>query len=154
MRIRIGSDHAGFAMKQDVKAHLVSLGHEVTDSGPADEDPVDYPMYAQPVARAVAAGEADFGILVCGTGLGMEIAANKVHGVRAVQISDPEFARMARAHNNANVLTLAGRYTDTDTAMRIVDTFLATPFEGGRHGRRVEEISGIEDGQALDPPRD
>jgi ribose 5-phosphate isomerase B len=146
MRIRIGSDHAGFELKESVKAHLVAQGHDVFDEGPATNDSVDYPVYAGRVARVVAAGEADLGILVCGTGLGMAIAANKVHGIRAVQVSDPEFARMARAHNDANVLTLAGRYTDEATAARIVDTFLATPFEGGRHGRRVEQIADIENG--------
>jgi ribose 5-phosphate isomerase B len=146
MRIRIGSDHAGFQLKEAVKAHLVAQGHDVFDEGPATKDSVDYPVYAGKVARSVAAGEADFGVLVCGTGLGMAIAANKVHGIRAVQISDPEFARMARAHNNANVLTLAGRYTDEATAARIVDTFLSTPFEGGRHQHRVEQISDIENG--------
>jgi ribose 5-phosphate isomerase B len=147
MRIRIGSDHAGFELKEAVKAHLLAGGHDVVDDGPPSADSVDYPVYAGKVARAVAAGEADLGVLVCGTGLGMEIAANKVRGVRAVQISDPEFARMARAHNNANVLTLAGRYTDVPTAERIVDTFLATPFDGGRHERRVEQIGEIEDSE-------
>lgn len=146
MRIRIGSDHAGFALKEAVKAHLVEEGHDVSDAGPPTQDSVDYPVYAGKVARAVAAGEADFGILLCGTGLGMAIAANKVHGIRAVQVSDPEFAKMARAHNDANVLTLAGRYTDEATAARIVDAFLATPFEGGRHERRVEQITDIENG--------
>lgn len=147
MRIRIGSDHAGFRLKESVKAHLVAQGHDVHDEGPATEDSVDYPVYAGKVARAVAAGEADLGVLVCGTGLGMEIAANKVRGVRAVQVSDPEFAKMARAHNDANVLTLAGRYTDEATAARIVDTFLATPFEGGRHARRVDQITDMEIGE-------
>ncbi|MDO8963386.1 MAG: ribose 5-phosphate isomerase B [Coriobacteriia bacterium] len=146
MRIHIGSDHAGYALKEAVKAKLLADGVDVTDVGPASEDSVDYPLYAAPVARAVAAGEADFGVLVCGTGLGMMIAANKVHGVRAVQISDPEFARMARMHNNANVLTLAGRYTDVETAGRIVDTFINTKFEGGRHTRRLDEIADIETG--------
>jgi ribose 5-phosphate isomerase B len=150
MRIRIGSDHAGFELKEAVKAHLLSGGHEVIDDGPPSAGSVDYPVYAVKVARAVASGEADFGVLVCGTGLGMEIAANKVHGVRAVQISDPEFARMARAHNDANVLTLAGRYTDVPTAERIVDTFLATAFDGGRHERRVEQIGDIEDSEGQD----
>jgi ribose 5-phosphate isomerase B len=150
MRIRIGSDHAGFALKEFVKAHLTSVGHAVVDEGPSSEESVDYPVYAQKVARAVAAGEADFGVLVCGTGLGMEIAANKVHGVRAVQVIDPEFAKMARAHNDANVVTLAGRYTDADTATRIVDTFLSTPFEAGRHLRRVAQIGAIEGGTGLD----
>ncbi|HEX9092852.1 MAG TPA: ribose 5-phosphate isomerase B [Coriobacteriia bacterium] len=146
MRIRIGSDHAGFGLKESVKAHLEGQGHEVVDIGTHSADSVDYPGYAGKVGRAVASGEADFGILVCGSGLGMSIAANKVHGVRAVPVTDPEFAKMARAHNDANVLTLAGRYTDSETAARIVDTFLATPFEGGRHERRVEGITEIESG--------
>ncbi len=150
MRIRIGSDHAGFALKEAVKLHLLATEHDVVDAGPASDDSVDYPQYALKVARAVAAGEADLGVLVCGTGLGMEIAANKVPGVRAVQVSDPEFARMARAHNDANVLTLAGRYTDEPTAARIVDTFIATPFDGGRHELRVAQIRDIENGVGLD----
>ena len=146
MRLHIGSDHAGFALKERVKEHLIAEGHAVTDVGTHSEEAVDYPAYALRVGRAVATGQADLGVLVCGSGLGMEIAANKVHGVRAVQVIDPEFARMARSHNNANVITLAGRYTDEHTAFEIVDTFLATPFEGGRHERRVEGISDIENG--------
>ena len=146
MRIHIGSDHAGFALKERVKEHLIGQGHDVTDVGTHSEDSVDYPAYAVQVGRAVAQGDSELGVLVCGSGLGMEIAANKVHGVRAVQVIDPEFARMARLHNNANVITLAGRYTDEATAFDIVDTFLTTPFEGGRHERRVEGISDIEDG--------
>jgi ribose 5-phosphate isomerase B len=146
MRIRIGSDHAGFELKELVRTHLQAQGHDVTDEGPTSTDSVDYPVYAGRVARAVASGEADFGVLVCGTGLGMGIAANKVHGVRAVQISDPEFARMARMHNDANVVTLAGRYTDIATAERIVDTFLNTAFEGGRHQRRLTQIADMEGG--------
>jgi ribose 5-phosphate isomerase B len=146
MRIQLGSDHAGFALKESVKAHLASQGHEVTDIGTHSEEAVDYPGYAGTVGRAVASGEADFGVLVCGSGLGMQIAANKVRGVRAVQVTDPEFAKMARMHNNANVLTLAGRYTDPKTAGLIVDTFLSTAFEGGRHARRVDGITDIENG--------
>lgn len=149
MRIAIGADHAGFELKELVKAHLAGSGHEVDDLGTHSSEAVDYPGYAGRVARKVAAHEADFGVLVCGSGLGMEIAANKVRGARAVQVTDPEFAKMARMHNDANVLTLAGRYTDPDTAMRIVDTFLATPFEGGRHERRVEGITAIEDENGL-----
>jgi len=146
MRIRIGSDHAGFELKESVRAHLESSGHDVLDVGAHSVDSVDYPDFAQQVGRAVAGGDADFGVLVCGTGLGMAIAANKVRGVRAVQVTDPEFAKMARAHNDANVLTLAGRYTDPATAAVIVDTFLGTPFESGRHQRRVDLIAGIESG--------
>ncbi len=144
MRIHIGSDHAGFVLKEDVVEHLEDLGHEVTDVGAFSEESVDYPDYAREVAGAVAAGEADLGVLVCGTGVGMAMAANKVVGVRAVQASDPEFARMARAHNDANVLTLAGRRSSREEAIGIVDAFLETAFEGGRHRRRVDKISDIE----------
>ena len=150
MRIRIGSDHAGFGLKERLKSHLISEGHDVVDAGPPSEDSVDYPVYAQKVARAVADHEADCGVLVCGSGLGMAIAANKVAGARAVQITDPEFAKMARAHNDANVITLAGRYTGFEDATVIVDVFLATPFEGGRHSRRVEQIGTMEGGAGLD----
>jgi ribose 5-phosphate isomerase B len=145
MRVHIGSDHAGFELKESVKHHLEAEGHTVVDVGAHSLDSVDYPLYGAKVARAVAAGEADFGVLVCGTGLGMAIAANKVHGVRAVPVTDPEFARIGRAHNNANVVSLAGRYTDPETANTIVDAFLATPFDGGRHERRIEQIASMED---------
>ena len=145
LRIHLGSDHAGFALKEQVKAYMEARGHAVTDLGPFSEESVDYPVYAEAVGRAVAEGDADFGVLVCGTGLGMAIAANKVPGVRAVQATDPEFARMARLHNDANVLTLAGRYTETEAAEQIVDVFLGTAFEGGRHQRRVDMIGAIPD---------
>jgi ribose 5-phosphate isomerase B len=148
VRIDLGSDHAGFAMKQQVKAYMEAEGHTVTDVGPFDEESVDYPVYARAVGRAVAHGDADFGVLVCGTGIGMAIAANKVPGVRAVQVTDPEFARMARLHNDANVLTLAGRYTELDTAEQIIDVFLGTAFEGGRHQRRVDMIGRIPDDES------
>jgi len=131
-------------MKEAVKAHLLSEGHEVTDVGTFSEESADYPPIAALVGRAVASGASDFGVLVCGTGLGMSIAANKVVGVRAVPITDVAFAEMARRHNNANVVSLAGRSTSEDTAFAIVDTFLATPFEGGRHQRRVDEITDLE----------
>ena len=149
MRIAIGADHAGFDMKESVKAALLAGGHDVTDFGPADDSAVDYPDYAEPVAKAVAAGEADFGILSCGTGLGMEIAANKVPGARAVQVTDPEFAKMARAHNDANILTLAGRHTNAADALEIVDAFLSTPWDGAaddgeRHRRRIGKIAALE----------
>ncbi len=143
MRIHLGSDHAGFALKERVKAYMQAEGHAVTDVGTFDEGSVDYPVYAHAVARAVADGEADFGVLVCGTGLGMAIAANKVRGVRAAQATSPEFARMARLHNDANVVALAGRYTDAATAESILDAFLGTAFEGGRHQRRVDMMDAI-----------
>lgn len=144
MRIYIGADHAGFELKEHVWDTLVAQGHEVTDVGTNGEESVDYPDYAGEVARAVAGGAADFGVLVCGTGLGMAIAANKVPGVRAVQISDPEMARMARLHNNANVVTFAGRYLPPAAADAILDVFLNTEYEGGRHQRRIDKISALE----------
>lgn len=144
MRIHIGSDHAGYALKQLVKSHLAAAGHAVTDVGAFSEDSVDYPVVAEQVGRAVADGTAEAGVLVCGTGLGMAIAANKVPGVRAVQVNDVAFAEMSRRHNDANVVTLAGRSISEATAAEIVDAFLATGFEGGRHQRRVDQITTIE----------
>ena len=146
MRIQIGSDHAGFELKESVKRHLEEQGHDVIDVGTHSLDSVDYPLYGGKVARAVAAGDADYGVLVCGTGLGMAIAANKVHGVRAIPVTSAEFARIGRSHNNANVVSLAGRYTDPETANEIVDAFLSTPFDGGRHERRIGQIASLEDG--------
>jgi ribose 5-phosphate isomerase B len=144
MRLIVGSDHAGFALKEQVKAYLQGEGHDVTDVGTTGEESVDYPDYAALVGQAVAAGEADFGVLVCGSGLGMAIAANKVPGVRAVQLMDAEMAKMSRMHNDANVVTLAGRYTEPLKAEAILDTFLTTPFEGGRHQLRVDKITALE----------
>lgn len=144
MRLYVGSDHAGFALKEQVREHLEQEGHEVVDVGTHSEDSVDYPDFARQVGEAVAAGDAEYGILVCGSGLGMAIAANKVDGVRAVQVMDTEMAKMSRMHNDANVVTLAGRYTEPATADAIVDTFLATAFEGGRHQNRVDKITAIE----------
>jgi ribose 5-phosphate isomerase B len=144
MRIYLGADHAGFPLKEHVKRVLAALGHEVTDVGTDGEESVDYPDYASEVATAVADGRAAFGVLVCGTGIGMAIAANKVPGVRAVQTADPEMARMARRHNDANVLTLPGRYIGPEVAGEIVTAFLSTEFEGGRHQDRIDKITGIE----------
>jgi ribose 5-phosphate isomerase B len=145
VRISLASDHAGFELKEQVRLYLETQGHAVEDLGPHSEDPVDYPVYAELVARSVASGEADRGVLVCGTGLGMAIAANKVDGVRAVQVSDPSFAEMARRHNDANVVTLAGRSIDMQVAEKVLDAFMGTEFEGGRHQRRVDMIGAIED---------
>ncbi|MBN1192344.1 MAG: ribose 5-phosphate isomerase B [Coriobacteriia bacterium] len=145
MRIHVGADHAGFELKEHVKARLAELGNDVTDVGTYSEESVDYPDFAAEVARAVARGDADSGILVCGTGLGMAIAANKVPGVRAVQASDLEVAVMARRHNNANVLTLPGRYMSPEVADEVVAAFLGTEYEGGRHQRRIDKISALEE---------
>ena len=144
MRIAIGSDHAGFEYKERLKAHLLEAGHDVVDMGTTSEDSVDYPDYALKVARTVRDGDAERGVLVCGTGIGMAIAANKVHGVRAAAITDPELARMARLHNDLNVVAVAGRYTPYQIAAEVVDTFLDTAFEGGRHQRRVDKMMAAE----------
>lgn len=145
MRVLIGADHGGYEVKEQVKAHLLGEGHDVVDVGTFSADPVDYPDIALKVARGVAAGEAERGILVCGTGVGMAIAANKVPGIRAANIADPAIARLAREHNDANVLTLAGRFTPADVAKRIADEFIGTEFSHDeRHVRRIGRIHEIE----------
>ncbi len=126
--------------------HLTEAGMTVTDVGTLNgEDSVDYPDFAIAAARLVAAGEADLGVLVCGTGIGMAIAANKVHGVRAANVTTPEFARLAREHNNANMVTVSARFVPEQVNEEIVDVFLATPFAQGRHADRVAKISAAED---------
>jgi ribose 5-phosphate isomerase B len=145
MRVVIGSDHAGFEQKQRLERHLIETGFDVIDVGTADgEESVDYPDFAIAAARKVAAGDAELGVLVCGTGIGMAIAANKVVGVRAANVTDPEFARLAREHNNANVVTISARFVPVRTNEEIVDVFLATPFAGGRHADRVAKITAAE----------
>ena len=145
MRIAIASDHGGFDQKGPLAAYLADeLGHEVLDFGPDTADSVDYPDYAEKVARAVSAGDADFGVLICGTGIGMAVAADKVAGVRASSITSPAFAELFRQHNNGNVVCLSGRFIDLDVNNEIVRTFLERPFEGGRHERRVAKISALE----------
>lgn len=144
MKISVASDHAGFDLKTQIADLLRSEGHEVIDFGTDSPESVDYPDFAEPAAREVAVGEADFGVLVCGSGVGVAIVANKVDGIRAVHAHDPEEAAMSRQHNNANVLTLGERTTTADSAAEIVKAFLSTGFEGGRHERRVEKIGHIE----------
>ncbi len=144
MRIMIASDHAGFPLKRDIAAFLAKKGHQVLDAGADGETSVDYPDYAEPVARSVASGAQDRGILICGSGVGMAIAANKVPGIRAVVALDVETARLSRAHNDTNVLALAGRMTGVEEARRIVETWLETAFEGGRHDRRLDKIRKME----------
>lgn len=153
MRIIIGSDHAGFPLKEEVAAFLRREGHAVTDVGTDGETPVDYPDYARRVAQAVAGGTHDRGILVCGTGTGMAIAANKVPGIRAVVALDEETARLGRAHNDTNVLALAGRRTGKDEARKIVRTWLETPFEGNRHERRLDKIREMEKSYFFSPEK-
>lgn len=144
MRVALGADHAGVPLKDAVRALLESRGIDVQDLGANGPDSVDYPDYAASVAREISGGAADLGILVCGTGIGMAIAANKFAGIRAANVGDLEGARLSREHNDANVLTLGARLTAPQTALQIVSTFLDTPFAGGRHQRRVEKIATLE----------
>ena len=144
MRISIGSDHAGFDLKQHLIAFLTADGHEVTDHGTDSAESVDYPPFCAAVARAVVAGDADVGIVMGGSGQGEQIAANKVPGARAALCNDLYLARMAREHNNANVLSIGARVVGIGLAEEIVTLFLATEFEGGRHQRRIDLIAEIE----------
>jgi len=144
MRISIASDHAGFTQKESLKAFLVQEGHEVLDRGPQNEERVDYPDFAFTVAQDVAWGGAERGVLVCGTGIGMAIAANKVAGIRGANIITPEFARLSREHNGINVICLSGRFVDLLTNQAILRTFLSTPFGDGRHKERVQKITDFE----------
>lgn len=144
MRIAIASDHAGFDQKAELVPFLQGLGHEVIDMGPETGDRVDYPDYAEKVGRAVANNEADRGVLVCGTGIGMAVAADKIAGVRAVNCVWPEFAELARRHNDANVITLSGRFVSLEENERILKVFLIAEFEGGRHAQRVAKIMALD----------
>ena len=144
MRIAIGSDHRGFALKEALKELLAELGHEWVDFGCQTEEPVDYPDIARPLAEAVATGEYERGILICGSGVGMSIAANKVKGIRAALCHDTFAGRLTRRHNDANVLCLGGWCIGRGVAEDIVRLFLSEDFEGGRHARRLEKIRAIE----------
>jgi ribose 5-phosphate isomerase B len=143
-RIAIGADHAGYELKQHLIGRLRGLGHEVTDLGTGSTESVDYPPYCAAVGRAVRDRNADLGIVLGGSGQGEQLAANKVHGVRAALCNDLYTARMARSHNDANVLSMGARVVGLGLAEEIVDLFLTTPFEGGRHARRVEMLMAIE----------
>ena len=144
MKVSIASDHAGFEEKQVLVGYLKELGHEAIDRGPDSDDRVDYPDFAALVAHDVAGGVAELGVLVCGTGIGMAVAANKVRGIRAANVTSPEFAALAREHNDANIVTVSGRFVDDATNRAIVKTFLETEFGGGRHAGRVEKIAQLE----------
>jgi len=141
--IAAGADHAGFEYKEKIVALLRAKGIEVTDFGTSSADSTDYPDYAHEVAQAVASGKADLGILVCGTGIGMAITANKHAGVRAANVESLTAARMAREHNNANVLAIGSRLTTWEQAAAIVEEFLSAEFQGGRHQRRVDKIHNL-----------
>ena len=145
--IALGCDHGGFALMQEIKAHLEELGLEYRDFGTYSADSCDYPVYAEAAARAVASGECDRGILVCGTGIGISIAANKIKGIRAALCSDCFSAEMTRRHNNANMLAMGARVLGGGLALKIVDTFLTTGFDGGRHQRRIDLITAIENNE-------
>jgi ribose 5-phosphate isomerase B len=144
MRVALGSDHAGVPLKSAVKQLLDGLHVAYSDFGTDGDASVDYPDFAEAVARSVARGEVDRGILICGTGIGMAIAANKVAGIRAAPVTDLDSARLSREHNDANVLALGARATPRDRALEIVRVFLETPFEGGRHARRIGKIAALE----------
>ena len=144
MKIGIGNDHSALELKAEIIDSLKEKGHEVVDYGTNSPESCDYPIYGEKVARAVAAGEVEKGILICGTGLGISIAANKVEGMRAVVCSEPFTAKMSRAHNDCNILAFGARVVGAELAKMIVDTWLNTEFEGGRHQRRVDLIMDIE----------
>lgn len=145
MRIAIASDHAGFVQKDPLAEYLRAQGHEVVDCGPDSDERCDYPDYADKVARRVARGEVDRGVLICGTGLGIAMTADKVAGVRATPIQTVEFARLSREHNDANVIGLSGRFVSLEDNEKILDAFLTTEFGGGRHTARVEKMMREDD---------
>lgn len=148
MKIAIGNDHVAVDMKNHIVAYLEEKGYELINYGTDSAERCDYPVYGEKVARAVASGECDFGILICGTGVGISLAANKVHGIRAVVCSEPYSAKLSRQHNNTNIVAFGARVIGNATAEMIVDAFLTAEFEGGRHAKRVDMISAIEVGEA------
>ncbi len=151
-RIPIAADHAGFEMKAKIEAVLKKLGYEVEDLGTTSAQSSDYPDFAHPLAQAVSNGNAKRGVLLCGSGIGMDIVANRYPHVRAGLAWNPEIAELSRRHNDANVLVLPARFVSEDEAVRIMDTWLATSFEGGRHERRVEKIEQVIERPAVPPP--
>ena len=144
MKIVIGNDHSAVELKNIIKAHLEEKGYEVMNVGTDTSDSCDYPVYGEKVGRAAASGEADLGIAICGTGVGISLAANKVKGIRACVCSEPYTAKLSRMHNNSNVLAFGARVVGSELAKMIVDEWLAAEFEGGRHQRRVDMIMDIE----------
>ncbi|MGN0550220.1 MAG: ribose 5-phosphate isomerase B [Acutalibacteraceae bacterium] len=147
--IAIGADHGGFEIKEAVKKYLEDKGIEYKDFGTCSEASVDYPQIAYEVAGFIAQGNAELGILCCGTGIGISMAANKVKGIRAAVVTDEFCAEMTRRHNNANILCMGGRVIDSEKAVKLCDIFLNTPFDGGRHERRVNMITDIENGKSV-----
>ncbi|MBC8311000.1 MAG: ribose 5-phosphate isomerase B [Candidatus Marinimicrobia bacterium] len=140
MIISIGADHAGFSVKEQIRQYLESKGYSLIDKGAYSEDSVDYPEFGHAVGNSVKSGESTKGIVVCGSGIGISMAANKIEGIRAALCTTPDHAKMSRLHNDANVLAIGARMTDYDVIIEIVDTWLDSEFEGGRHSRRVNKI--------------
>jgi ribose 5-phosphate isomerase B len=147
-RISVGADHAGYRLKQLLADRLRALGHEVLDKGCVSEERVDYPDYAVAVARSVAEGETELGVLVCGSGVGVSMAANKVAGIRAATVHDFTSARLAREHNDANIVCMGARFIGEQVAIDALDAFLGATFEGGRHVDRVAKITALDAGLA------
>ena len=143
LKIAIASDHGGFALKEKIKEHLLKRGFSVEDLGTYSEESVDYPVYGKACGEAVASGKADLGVVICGTGIGISIAANKIKGIRCGLCTSVEMAHLTKQHNNANILALGGRTTGVDLAVKIVDEWLDTEYEGGRHQRRVEMLDNL-----------
>ncbi len=147
MKIAIGNDHVAVDMKNHIKAYLEAKGHTVVNFGTDSGERTDYPIYGKKVADAVASGECDFGVLICGTGIGISLAANKVKGIRAAVCSEAYSAALTRQHNNANIIAFGARVVGTATAETIVDAFLSAEYEGGRHAKRIDMITAIEEGR-------
>ncbi|SJZ37107.1 ribose 5-phosphate isomerase B [Cetobacterium ceti] len=143
MKIALGADHGGYQLKEIIKKHLESKGYEVVDKGTYSTDSVDYPDYAKAVATAILENEVERGILVCGTGIGISIAANRFKGIRAALCNNTTMAKLTREHNNANILALGGRMTGDVLALEMVDVFLDTEFQGGRHQTRIDKIDTL-----------
>ncbi len=152
MKIAIGCDHVGFIIKDDIKQYIEELGHEVFDFGAFSTESTDYPLYGYKVAKKVASGECDGGILICGTGVGISITANKVKGIRAVVCSEPYSAKLSKQHNNTNILAFGSRVIGVELAKMIVKEWLDAEFQGGRHGKRVSYINDIENGKDIEIP--
>ncbi|AUH00234.1 ribose 5-phosphate isomerase B [Prodigiosinella confusarubida] len=149
MKMAIGSDHVGFDMKSGIIQYLSSQGIEVIDVGTNSSTRTDYPIYARKVAESIIAGEVELGILICGTGIGISIAANKMTGIRAVACSEPYSAKLSREHNNTNILAMGARVIGSEMAKMIIDQWLSARFEGGRHQERIDQISAIEHSQHM-----
>ena len=144
MKLGIGNDHVGYEMKLEIKAYLEAKGHEVIDYGAYSSERSDYPVYGEKVARAIVSGECDAGILICGTGVGISVSANKLHGIRAAVCSEPVTAALSKRHNNANIIAFGARIVGIEMAKAIVDAWLEAEFEGGRHAHRVALMMDIE----------